>query len=106
MFALSVLDLPFEQPAATPSTKVSQNGQVLKIGTSTEGGAVIFHKDIKRAKVGDQPVGLVTTQAFFNPREKLNADGSLKAIKESEELLMMQVLLLVIFLGMQFFNTG
>lgn len=52
---------------------------------------MVFHTDTKRAKVGDQPVGLVTTQAFFNPREKLNADGSLKAIKESEELLVMQV---------------
>eukprot|EP00026_Physarum_polycephalum_P000988 Phypoly_transcript_00989.p1 GENE.Phypoly_transcript_00989~~Phypoly_transcript_00989.p1 ORF type:complete len:1232 (+),score=279.53 Phypoly_transcript_00989:210-3698(+) len=90
MLALSILDLPFEQPSAHPIA-VSQEGQVLKIRTNPAGGAVIFYKDIKRAKVGDQPVGLVTTQAYFNPREKLNPDGSLKAIKVGEELVAMQV---------------
>jgi hypothetical protein len=55
------------------------------------GGAIVFHKDIKPAKLGDQPVGLVTTQAYFNPREKNNPDGSLKSIKEGEEFVVMQV---------------
>ena len=99
--AISILDLPFEQPlSSTPSqttptkpenTSLAQEGQVLTIRTGLRGGAVIFHKDIKKAKVGDQPVGLVTTQAYFNPREKQNPDGSLKAIKQGEELVVMQV---------------
>lgn len=94
VFALAILDLPFEQPSSPtqppPATTVTQEGQVLNIRTGPS-GAVIFHKDIKQAKVGDQPVGLVTTQAYFNPREKLNPDGSLKAIKEGEEFVVMQV---------------
>jgi hypothetical protein len=67
------------------------------------GGAIVFHKDIKPAKLGDQPVGLVTTQAYFNPREKLNPDGSLKAIKEGEEFVVMQVDFPPLFFSFLFF---
>src|SRR5205823_2278099 len=59
MFALSLLDLPFE--AGQHETKFD----ALKMSLTTGSPMVVFHEEIREAKKASQPIPILVSQNFF-----------------------------------------
>jgi hypothetical protein len=59
MFALSVLDLPFE------ATKLQTSFEGLKMSLKATSPAIVFHKEIKIAKTSNKKNEILTGQNFF-----------------------------------------